>query len=64
MSKITIELAPEEFDRMIIALEWYIDDREECAVAEERGIYDAGADESREAAQEASHLLEKLRGLI
>ena len=59
-----IELKPEEFDRILIALEWYIDDREECADQEERSIYDAGADESRRAAQESSELLEKLRNLI
>ena len=63
MSKMTIELTPEEFDRVLIALDWYIDDREECASIEERSIYGAGPEESRDAAREASGLLGKLRHL-
>lgn len=64
MPKITIELTPTEFDRILIALNWYIDDREECAKIEAATIYDAGAEESRSAARDASDLLSKFQSLL
>ena len=56
-----VELSPEEFDRILTALDWYIDDREECAKYESRCPYDAGADDSLRTARKASVLLDKLR---
>jgi len=61
MSNIAVEFTPNEFDRVLIALNWYATNREESADMEVRGVYDAGADESRGAAREASGVLAKLR---
>jgi len=56
-----IELTGDEFDRIKIALDWYSDDRRECAKIEAAGLYDAGSEESTAAAVEAEALLAKLR---
>ncbi|MBS0273599.1 MAG: hypothetical protein JSR55_04190 [Proteobacteria bacterium] len=63
MTNVTITLQPEEFERILIALDWYMDDRMECSKAEASSLYDAGAEESLAAADEAAKLLRKLQNL-
>ena len=64
MPQMTVRLTPDELDTVLIALNWYVDDREECASIEEWGLYDAGPEENRIAAKRASNLLKKLRHLL
>jgi len=53
-----------ELERTLVALDWYIDDREECAKEERRCLHDPEAQESQTAARKASDLRDKLKVII
>ena len=59
-----IELTVDELERIVRALDWYIDDREECAKEERRWLNGSEARESQRAARKASALREKLQNMI
>jgi len=56
-----MDLQPNEKEVIEEALRWYIDDRQECATAEERQGFEEAAEEHRESARRAGHVLNTLQ---